>query len=129
GEDRVREEGDGRGELKRVEEDDHPRLHQVTVLRVLKLSVDLCQRLLARHGEERVAEGHQYADESEQSTGVRREAVARLWRGGFGRGGRPGGVFGGRLAQGGGQETGQPPECATVEPKVVGPGRARQPGR
>ena len=86
GDDGVGEEGDERGEQKRVDEDDHPRLHQILMLRVLQLAVDLRQRLLARHGEERVAERHQDADQSDERARVHRQAVARLRRCGFGRG-------------------------------------------
>ena len=59
-----RQHGGAACKYKAVDGDDNRRALQVLQLRMLNLAVDLRQALLAAHGQQRMAEGHQNAEES-----------------------------------------------------------------
>ena len=70
------EEADAAGEQQAVSEDDEARLLEVRQLRRLDLAVDLGQRLLAAHRQDRVAEGDDDADEADQAQPTRADCEA-----------------------------------------------------
>ena len=66
GDDRDGEEADERGEHQAVDEDHHAGALQVLHLRLLDLAVDLRERLLAAHRQNRVAEADEDRDRRER---------------------------------------------------------------
>jgi hypothetical protein len=61
------EQGGAAGEDEAVDRDDDRGALEVLELGVLDLAIDLGERFFAAHGEDGVAEGHEDAEEAEQS--------------------------------------------------------------
>ena len=72
------QEADAAGQHQAVDEDDEGRLLEVRQLGRLDLAVDLGQRLLAAHGQDRMAEGDEDADHADQAEPVRRRLAGQL---------------------------------------------------
>ncbi len=62
---------------KRIDEDHQTGLHQVAVLGIFELAVDLRERFLARHREKRMAERHQNSNQSKQCARILDKTVMR----------------------------------------------------
>ena len=63
---------DARRQHQAIEEDDERRLLEIAQLGRLDFAIDLGQRLLAAHGQDRVAEGDQHADHADDAPPVAR---------------------------------------------------------
>ena len=61
------QEGDAGRQHQAVDEDDERRLLEIRQLRRFDLAIDLGQRLLAAHGQDRMAEGDQQADHADDA--------------------------------------------------------------
>jgi len=94
------------------------------VLGVLELAVDLRQRLLAGHGEDRVAEGDQDADQPQERAGVGRQGQPLL-AGAAGPGSAVGAAA--STAVRSPQELRKPADGITPELEAVGAGERREP--